>query len=164
MNKRFELMMKKEQRKLVVVDIENVVGTGMLTKETVARHMRHIASKCHLSDKDILVIGVSHSKNAFVVALQVPNARIVLRNGKDGADLALKTVLRKERVEERFQEVVIVSGDHAFAEEAQALENKGTHVTIVARRRTLSRKLAHSASRLLRLRYRRENMSQEKAA
>ena len=62
------------------------------------------------------------------------------------------------------QQIKHVSGDHAFAEEAQALENKGTHVTIVARRGTLSRKLAHSASRLLRLRYRHDNVSQEKAA
>lgn len=164
MNKRFELMMKKEQRRLVVVDIENVAGRGALTEKTAARAMRHVASACRLNNHDVVVIGASHPRNAFVAALQAPSARIVLRSGKDGADLALKNVLRHERIAERFEEVVIVSGDHAFAKEVQTLESEGVRVTVAARRGSSSHALTHSASRTLYFRRQSISAPQKKVA
>lgn len=68
------------------------------------------------------------------------------RKGKNGADIALEDVLKKERVPERFSEVVIVSGDGLFAEEARSLRDSGVRVTVDSPCGRASRSLLLAAS------------------
>ena len=71
-------------------------------------------------------------------ALGWPHARYRVRSGPDGADLELLDVLRRENVASRFTHVAIGSGDRLFAGAAH-LAAQGVWVTVVSRRRRLSR-------------------------
>ena len=146
MNKRIELMKRgKAGRKLFVVDIENAVGIGAIDEESCQMVKSRIEREYKPAGGDLTVIGVSHKNNVFP-ARSWDGARIVLQEGHDGADLALENVLSNENVEERFSEVVIVSGDGLFAGQAARLRSLGVKVTVDARARQLSRFLAFSCS------------------
>ena len=146
MNKRIELMKRdKASRKLFVVDIENAVGIGTIDEESCRKVRDRIEREYKPAGGDLTVIGVSHQNNVFP-AHSWDGARIVLKEGHDGADLALESVLSNENVEERFSEVVIVSGDGLFASQAARLRSLGVKVTVDARARQLSRFLAFSCS------------------
>ena len=146
MNKRIELMKhNKASRKLFVVDIENAVGIGTVDEESCRKVRSRIEREYKPAGGDLTVIGVSHQNNVFP-ARSWDGARIVLRKGHDGADLALENVLSSESIEERFSEVVIVSGDGLFASQAARLRSLGVKVTVDARACQLSRFLAFSCS------------------
>lgn len=118
-------------RRLVVVDIENVVGGAVLTVEQAAGARRSIREAANLNGTEHVVIGTSHV-GLVSTGLGWSGSRLVVRSGKDGADLALLDVLTEERVEERFDEVVLVSGDGIFADSVAALGAAGVHVTVLA--------------------------------
>lgn len=146
MNKRIELMKRdRAGRKLFVVDIENAVGVGTIDEESCRKVKDRIEREYKPAGGDLTIIGVSHQNNVFP-AHSWNGARIVLREGHDGADLALENVLSNENVEERFSEVVIVSGDGLFANQAARLRSLGVKVIVDARARQLSRFLAFSCS------------------
>lgn len=132
-----------EGQSLIMVDIENQVGASELTAENVvevktALDLLEGASVMH-------VVACSHH-NAKAVMFNWPKARIILKSGKDGADLALIDVATDERVGKRFDRVVIASGDGIFAEVAKDLSNDGVQVCIICGRGALSRNLAHQCS------------------
>lgn len=128
MNKRIEL---NSPRRIFIIDIENAVGCGALSSEDVIREKTSLEEIYSIRESDLVVIGVSHGNNVFP-AHSWEGARIVLKHGHDGADLALKKVLIQERIEERFDDVVIVSGDGTFSEEAKMLRRRGVNITIHA--------------------------------
>ena len=135
----------KASRKLFVVDIENALGIGVVDAESCRKVKTRIEQEYAPAGGDLTVIGVSHHNNVFP-AHAWNGARIVYQEGHDGADLALERVLSGENVENRFSEVVIVSGDGLFAEQAARLKSLGLKVTVDARARQLSRFLAFSCS------------------
>lgn len=146
MNKRTELRRRdKASRRLFVVDIENAVGAGAIDEES-CQNVRGRIEKTYMPNLgDLIVIGVSHTNNVFP-ANSWSGARIVLKKGHDGADLALENVLANENVEERFGGVIIVSGDGLFAKQAARLRSLGVEVTVDARPRQLAKVLAFSCS------------------
>lgn len=147
MNKRTELRKsEKKVRKLFVVDIENAIGSGMISRESCRKAMERIYEDFKPQDSDLTVIGVSHPDNFLAVKDWNAGARVVARWGHNGADLALEEVLCKENVERRFAEVIIVSGDGLFSEQAAKLKALGLKVVIDAPARLLSRRLAFSGS------------------
>ena len=141
-NRRIEL---NSLRKIFVVDIENAIGSGAITENDVLRVKDALEELYSICNQDLVVIGVSHSKNVFS-AHTWTSARIVLKRGHDGADLALKKVLRDESIANRFREVVIVSGDGIFSEEAGLLRDAGLRVTIHAEIRRVATRLLRFAS------------------
>ena len=76
-------------------------------------------------------------------------ARLMVRSGKDGADLALLDVLESEDVADRFDGVVIGSGDGIFAEAALGFRKAGLEVTVVSEPDALSDRLARAACRII---------------
>lgn len=68
-------------------------------------------------------------------------ARRLVRSGENGADLALLQVLEQESVAERYDRVVLGSGDGIFAYAAAGLQAVGVDVTVVSRSDALSRRL-----------------------
>lgn len=111
MNRRVELRKSdKSARRLFVVDIENAVGSGTIDEESCRSVRSRIERTYRPGDSDLTVIGVSHKNNLFP-AHAWNGARVVIEQGHNGADLALESVLSNENVEERFGEVIIVSGD-----------------------------------------------------
>lgn len=131
-------------RRLVLIDIENVVG-GLVCDEKCAACARltiHCAVGAHPMDQ--VVVATCH-KGYEHVAWSWPKARRLVRSGKDGADLALLDVLRED-VASRFAHVVLVSGDGIFADAVRDLGSRGTRVSVVSRRTHLSNRLRLAAS------------------
>lgn len=134
-----------EGRRMILVDIENVVGGGVVKTEDAAAAFALIDPTIGSMDCDQFIVGASHV-SAIASGCARPSARLVVRSGKDGADIALLEVLKDEHVEERFDEVVLVSGDGIFADEVARLGSCGVKVTVVAADGKLSRQLRMAAS------------------
>lgn len=136
-------------RRLVVVDIENVVGGAVMTAEEAAWAHRYVQHAVGLNEGEQVVIGTSHI-GFLPTGLGWPDSpgkpRLLIRSGEDGADLTLLEVLTEERIEERFDEVALVSGDHIFTEAVAALGAAGVEVTVVAHLDGCSKRLRMAAS------------------
>ena len=147
MNRRTELRRSdRVSRKLFVVDIENAVGAGRVD-EGSCRAVKGWIDKAYQPRRgDLTVIGVSHPNNVLPAACWGQGVRVVTTWGHNGADLALERVLSSERVEDRFDEVVIVSGDGMFMNQAARLRGHGVKVTVDSEARRLSRRLARNCS------------------
>ena len=131
-------------RRLHLVDIENLAADARPSLSQV-RQAQGIYTDClTVGAMDQVEVACSHL-TLMNAALGWPHAHYRVRSGPDGADLALLDVLRHENVARRFTHVAIGSGDHLFAEEAAHLAAQGVWVTVVTRRRSLSRRLELAA-------------------
>lgn len=131
-------------RRLVLVDIENVVGGAAMTAAT-ARWARDVVDAAlSVAEGEQVVIATSHA-GLLSTCSAWPAARVKVRSGKNGADLELLDVLVTERLAERFEEVVVVSGDGIFADAIAALASKGVLVTVASWHRSLSARLRLAA-------------------
>ena len=149
MNRRMELCKKpKTARRLFVVDIENAIGSGKISTAQVVREQQRITADHHITGNDFVVLGISHPANAFP-AKAWPKSRLVMKKGHDGADLALKNVLTTENVAKRFSEVIIISGDGTFAQEAMMLRALGTRVVVDAESANIAKDLVKSADTII---------------
>jgi hypothetical protein len=128
-------------RALHLLDIENLVGGARFSAADAAALRRRYGAVVAIGPEDLIVMATSHYA-APVAWFAWQNVRRVVRSGPDGADLALIEVLETERVAERFEEVIIASGDGIFTEPSARLQAAGCHVTIVYQPGTLSRRLA----------------------
>lgn len=136
------------RRALHLVDIENLTGQARPTVEEVVGCYHEY--KALIRGHDLVVVACNHG--AFpAVAWGWPDARRLLRSGENGADTALLEVLRHERVEERFEAVIVASGDGIFTEAVARLGALGVPVTVVSRPEALSRRLRLAARHVLRL-------------
>jgi NYN domain len=117
-------------RRLVLVDIENMVGGAVQDSESVIWAKQQFDSLVDLRPGDHVVVGTSHI-GLLETGCNWPHARYVIRSGPDGADLALLEVL-EENVAARYGEVVIVSGDGIFTQKVADLASRGLHVTVIA--------------------------------
>jgi hypothetical protein len=130
----------------LVVDIENVAGGGVVTEALAAWARDVVVSALAVRDGEQVVIGTSHV-GLFHTWNVWPGARIKVRSGPNGADLELLEVLTAERIEERFDEVVLVSGDGIFAEAVARLGAAGVSVTVASWVEGLSVRLCLAARR-----------------
>ena len=131
---------RSPRRRFVAMDIENINGGAVGSVGLADAAWREVADAIELDDGEQVVIGVGPS-SLLATGLSVPSARVVMGRGISGADHALIEVLRDEHIANRFDEVVIVSGDGIFAEVAAWLAFEGADVTIVARSGHLSIRL-----------------------
>ncbi len=130
-----------------LVDIENLAASASANEDEVAAVTclyREVAE--HLPG-DHVIIGSSHfaakSGNWYGASQGWGcDPRRVTRSGPDGADLALIEVIEREAIAERFDRVVIGSGDGSFSLACHKLRSAGVAVTVVARDRpSLSHRL-----------------------
>ena len=135
-------------RRLHLVDIENLAGDSLPSLRQVREAHGLYADRLAFSAMDQVEVASSHL-TLVNAALGWPHAHYRIRSGPDGADLALLDVLRHENIAKRFTHVAIGSGDHLFAEEAAHLAAQGIWVTVVSRRRSLSRRLALAAREVI---------------
>lgn len=134
--------LKTSSRTLHLIDVENLCGVPLPTREQVAQV--RASYQAHIAEGDIVVVASSHL--AFLtVGWAWSGVRHLLRSGPDGADLALLEVLVLERVEERFGRVIIGSGDGIFAASVAELGRSGVPVTVISRPMSLSRRLRMAA-------------------
>lgn len=145
------LLLKKRAlrgRRLVVVDIENVVGGAVMRAGQAAWARRTIQEAASLNSCEQVVIGTSHV-GVLATGLGWRGPRIVVRSGVDGADLALLDVLTEERIEERFGDLILASGDGIFADVVASLGASGINVTVVTRPDRCSRRLRLAARQVI---------------
>ncbi len=126
-----------------LIDIENLVGASELTAANVVE----VKTAMDLMEgvNAMQVVACSHH-NAEVVLFNWPKARIILKSGEDGADLALIMVATDEDIAKRFDRVVIASGDGIFTTVAKKLLEQGVEVSIVCGRGALSKNLKRQCS------------------
>ena len=136
------------RRRFVVMDIENVNGGAVGNKLLADAAFREVADAIGLTESDHVVIGAGPS-SLLAAGLVSQNARLVRGRGLSGADHALVEVLRDEHIANRFDEVIIVSGDGIFTAVAAWLAFEGAKVTVVARRGRLSKRLQIAAGRIV---------------
>lgn len=118
------------RRQIILVDIENVVGGAVRTRSAASWARQQITNVVDISAEDHVIIGTSHI-GWFDTALAWPDKQYVVNSGPDGADLALLAEMDALKIE-RYDEVVLVSGDGIFADAVAALIARGAAVTVVA--------------------------------
>lgn len=127
-------------RELHVVDVENLLGGPACSVDAVAALAHAFERVAAVRGEALIVVGASHGSGALASGLGWCGARVVWQPGHDGADRALLEVLTED-VANRFERVVIGSGDGAFAPMASHLRIQGCRVTVIARRGAVSRKI-----------------------
>ena len=97
-----------------------------------------------LAPGDLAVVGTNPGLLSQASQL-MPRARLVTQAGPDGADLALlREVQDLLWVAQRFDRVVIGSGDGIFSNVAQGLRNLGIAVGVVGPHGSIATRLAQS--------------------
>lgn len=134
-------------RSVVLVDLENLVGTTLPTRREVANLRNALTRAAGIQPGDEVILATSHVTARFVW-FQWPGVRRLVRSGVDGADLALLDAIREEQLADRFDRVVIASGDGIFADACAELDAAGCRVLVISRPGALSRRLAAVAPEL----------------
>ncbi len=132
-------------RRVHVIDLENLAGTGHLDRDTVAACAAVYGDLGLLDPDDHVIIGCNPQVQLEVgLGWPTPHRRVV-GHGPDGADLALLDVIDHERLDDRFAEVVVASGDGIFADAVADLRARGAAVTVVSRPEALAWQLYAAA-------------------
>lgn len=126
-------------RKIVLIDIENMLF-GAHERSGDVRPWEILCLAEARRPTDMIIVGCN-PQLAFLAKEHFPQARIVTGHGKNGADQALIETLDMTHVAERFTELCIVSGDHAFASIAHAARKAGLRVRVVGPHLGLSTEL-----------------------
>ncbi len=134
-------------RQILLVDIENVVGGAVLTSAAASWARTQIENVIVMRGDAHIVIGTSHI-GCLDTALAWPNKQYVVNSGPDGADLALLEELDALRID-RYDEIVLVSGDGIFADAVASLAARGASVTVVAHYGRCSSRLRLAAARTI---------------
>jgi hypothetical protein len=146
----------KKTRKLVLLDIENLAGSGLVSSTMALQIVKALHLMCPIELRDIVFVG-SHKGNVEPCSLvaRMLHGSMCLQNGPDGAELAL--LRRAEEVTPAaytseiypISECVIGSGDHMFVDHALIQKEQGRSVTVISRSLGLSSKLAAVANRII---------------
>jgi hypothetical protein len=136
-------------RRLHLVDVENLVGGGHVTRAEVERCSDTYERLGVVEPGDLVVVGCNpHEVLAVGLGWRRPH-RIVMAHGPDGADEALLRVIEAEEVHARFTELIVASGDGIFAGAVHWLRGLGMRVTVVAPPTAIARRLSFAADRAL---------------
>lgn len=135
-------------RRLVLIDIENIIGGAAMTKGRAQWGRQMIESLTGISPDEQVIIG--SCREGFINVKTVwESARVVVRSGTDAADLALIDVMDNEDLASRYSEILLISGDHIFTDSVRALAGGGTPVTIASWRSGLSAQLVVAATNII---------------
>ena len=138
-------------RRLVLIDHENFVARtdGPSRKQLLDEMIEAI----DLRDNDHVIAGASHPMTALEIKRRLgQQASVKLRRGKDGAEIAILSSLDLRYATDRWAELVIASGDHAFVPVARAFRRRQRPTTVVARQLALSTELYRACRRHISLR------------
>lgn len=139
---------RRTGRTLVLLDVENLLGTPRVLASEVNGLRAILTDLLSLPGDAHVVVGASSSGVACEAGLGWMGARLVWVAGKDGADMALSSIITDEGVAQRYGHVIIGSGDGHFAEFARELVYQDVDVTVLSRREGLSRELRLAVPRV----------------
>ena len=146
-NKRSRLRSDARGRCLHLIDIENLTGSSSPTSEEVV-DVRDRYLEQFFQEGDLVIMAASHHAMRRA-AFAWPDARKMQRSGRDGADLALIDVLVNEGVSEKFNTVMIGSGDGIFADVCTWLGMSSVMTIAVSNSRSISMKLRLAADKTI---------------
>lgn len=139
-----------EERELHVLDVENGVGSGLLTRADVRSLMGAYQSSVRPCAGAQFVGATSSAPGLLQAALGWgPGPRWMHEDGPDGADQCLIEELAHPKTAERFTHVFVLSGDHIFVDSVAALVTRGIRVTVVSRPTALNFRLRLEASNVI---------------
>ncbi|MEV0421920.1 hypothetical protein [Streptosporangium canum] len=139
-----------EGRAVHLLDVENLVGNARPATGDVRTMMARYRERVPTGGVDQYVAAVNHG--ALVpVGLALAGIQLLVRSGRDGADGALAEVIRLDHLADRFERVVIGSGDGVFADFAGWLSGRGVLVVVVSRPESLNRRLRRTAAQVISL-------------
>lgn len=135
-------------RTIHLVDIENLCGESRPSKTQVedARERYLGAVACYMGDHFVVA---SSTGNFLASSYGWPGARYLVRDGKDGADLCLMDVMVTEGLADRFDRVVVASGDGGLAPSVAQLAEAGMATVVVSQSERLSRKMRMAAHKCI---------------
>jgi hypothetical protein len=137
-------------RAVHLLDVENLMGAARPATSDVQTMMSHYRERVPTGGMDQYVAAVNHGA-MVTVGLALAGIQLLVRSGPDGADRALGEVIRLDHLDDRFERVVIGSGDGIFAELADWLSRRGALVVVVSRPDALNRRLRRTASQVIEL-------------
>lgn len=143
--------------RLVIADVDNLVGDPAANQEEHTRLWRIIRGQAIRFDEHTRTVAAATSLSAMpafcaMASEGVPAQRLV-RNGKDGADLALlESVDIDHLVRCGLREVVLATGDGIFTDLALALRARGIKVILLLGRGAPARRLLEACPMKMRLR------------
>jgi len=120
-------------RQLVAIDFDSVTGMALQTPDEVALVLDTLWEALSIHPTDSVVIGMcSITMQLGLPAFARRNVQYVVRDGKDGADLAIADAIDLVHQAKRHQCLTVVTGDHFFAELAGQAKDLGMKVWHVA--------------------------------
>lgn len=141
------MSVRSHYRSIVMVDIENALGTPQVTRDAVVAFMGDLNTAFGVTTQ--YVLAASHSRNALEIGLACPGRRVIWLPGTDGADRALQAEIVHPTTLNRFDQLVVVSGDGGFAPVIAAAASAGVRTTVVSRADALSPKVRLAAHRVI---------------
>ena len=130
-------------RTIVLVDVENAVGSRYVSEGATAQVVRAIERD--FGPCAAIVIGTTYGINALHAKLDAPGALTVLKYGDNGADRALQEHMQDRTTWARFARIILVSSDGGFAEAISDCAAHGMHTVVVAGASPLSKMLRLAA-------------------
>lgn len=130
----FNTTLGSRKRRYVLVDVENPTRGAKATCEEVADLWRVLKQRAPgIAPDDHVVVGASRGvARKYRMAIQGANVRwVVGADAPDAADRALLAAIDLYRVARDYDELVIVSGDGAFAALARRAKQFGLSVHVV---------------------------------
>lgn len=140
-------------RAVHLIDAENLLG-GPNAPGDAIRHLWQVyryGIPTTVNDQFFWASSQRLARNSVGV-LPLQGLRVLIRDGKDGADDALLDMVDLAHLANRFDRLVIASGDGKFANIAIAARAAGLHVHLVTGVSDCSRRLSRMASTRARLR------------
>lgn len=146
----FTASLTSRKRRYVLLDAENPTLGARATAEELAAFWSILTQQAPgIAPHDHVVVGAARSVvRKYRAAIHGMNVKwVVGADALDGADRALLAAIDLHRVAREYDELVIISGDHAFAELARRAKALGLSVHVVTaehpdQRSMLSRELA----------------------
>jgi hypothetical protein len=132
-------------RTIHLIDAENIAGTGRPTRLDLdaGRAVLEAATRPRPGDHTVVAASVG---NALLVGLTWPHAQLLVGHGPDGADVALLDWAASADLLDRFDGVVIASGDFAVVGITTSLRAAGLPVVVASWRESCSKVLAGVAT------------------
>lgn len=149
----FTNTLTSRKRRYFLIDIENPTRGAKATPEQVATFWAILKQQAPgIAPHDHVVVGAARSVvRKYRAAIDGPNVRwVTAANSPGAADRALLDAIDLYRVARKYDELVIVSGDHAFTDLARQAKTRGLTVHVITveqpgQSSMLSRKLADVA-------------------
>jgi hypothetical protein len=138
-------------RALHLIDLENIVGNPDATRLEVEAALEAFTAAAAVGSDDLVAVAVNHRLYKRACLSLDRGWDVKLASGPDACDHVLLDAAPVDWVAERFDRLVVGSGDAIFLDLVVSVRRRATPVWVVAQGRCLSRRMASAASRAVRL-------------